>query len=327
MPWLRRLLRLPDRPLQIQEVLKAAEEHLRAVAVEGLKVRYLPVRLSVAVSSDDFRALEPFLGNLRREMRDVVARLAAKPRYAALSPSLEVDLIEAEDLTLGSAPRLHATFPAGERRATWRPDAPRKSSLDGPGAREDAGALFEVVLTVVSGEQTGLQSLFVLCLEPALPAAVLDSWRGISPRITPLRTVLPAQLDASTDMPPDAPSSELHRFYQSGRPELLWAPQGVLLIGRRAELVHWVPSPTPRNLSGRHFALLRATGNALKVVDLNSTNGTYLGGRRLKPFERLVVTPPVMKTIAHRTLTLALIGAALLAAAAAAQGPYVTPIG
>ncbi len=97
MPWLRRLLRLPNRPLQIQEVLKAAEEHLRAVAVEGLKVRYLPVRLSVAVSSDDFRALEPFLGNLRREVQDVVARLAAKPRYAALSPSLEVDLIEAED--------------------------------------------------------------------------------------------------------------------------------------------------------------------------------------------------------------------------------------
>ena len=175
--------------------------------------------------------------------------------------------------------------------------------------------LFEVVLTAVSGEQTGLQSLFLLCLEPALPAVCLDSdaapsrlvlgaageilhqetgqsWRGLAPRISSLQTALPVELDASVDIPPEARSSRLYRFYQPGRPEVLWAPQGVLLIGRRAELVHWVPSPTPRNLSGRHFALLRASGNAIKVMDLNSTNGTYLGGRRLTPFERLVVTPP-----------------------------------
>lgn len=315
MPWLQRLLRLPNRPLQIPEVLKAAEEHLRAVAAEGLKVRYLPVRLSVAVSSDDFRGLEPFLGDLRREMQDVMARLTAKPRYAALSPRLEIDLIEAGDLTLGSAPRLHATFPEREQRATWRPGAPESSPSEPARRNEAAGTLFELVLTTVSGEQTGLQNLFVLCLEPALPAACLDSaaapsrlvpgaggeilheesgepWGGLSPRISPLETVLPAELDASVDIPPEARSSQLYRFYQPGRPEMLWAPQGLLLIGRRAELVHWVPAPTPRNLSGRHFALLRAPGNALKVMDLKSTNGTYLGGRRLTPFERLVVTPP-----------------------------------
>lgn len=300
------------RPLQIPEVLEMAEEHLRVAAMEGLRCRYLPTRLVVAVSREDYGGLEPFAPELQSEMRQALKRASEEPRYMALSRSLEVQLIEAGDLKPGSPPRFYATFPTGDRRADWNPLAKPRSRRKPPG---DPEFLFELVLTAASVEHTGLQSLHVLCLNPVLPTRHLDlgdpearlimapdgqiydetsgkPWPGPEARIENLATAMPVELDGSVDIPLEPQGSKLCRFQRPGRPEILWAPQGLLLVGRRAELVHWIPTAAPRNLSGRHFALLRAAGPTLRLVDLGSTNGTYLAGRRLRPFERVQIAPP-----------------------------------
>lgn len=335
--WLQHILRLPARPLQIPEIVEMAEEHLQAAAMEGLRQRYLPSRLVVAVSVDDYRGLAPFTAELGNEMQRVLERVAEIPRYNALAQRLDVHLIEAGDLKPGSPPRFYAKFPDGDRRAAWDPEAPafhlpspepmpvtlstgvtvstgasQPLAVPGPGLGD---GLFEIVQTAAAVESTGFQSVYVLCLDPALPMRCLDPeaadgrlvfgadgtlrdeaggepWRGLAPQIHELQTAVPVELDGSVDMPPEARRSKLCRFYVPGRVEVLWAPQGLLLVGRRPELVHWVPATAPRNLSGRHFALLRGTAQTLRVVDLGSTNGTYLAGRRLQPFERVQVSPP-----------------------------------
>lgn len=313
--WLKKALRfggIQTRTLQIPEILEAAEEHLRAVALVGPKSRFLPVRLSVAVASADLKGIAPFESELRREMQEVVARLAARPHYKVLAPHLELDLTEAEELPPGSAPRLHATFPKGSRTAFWRA---AKRIKGGTQVEEAVPTVFEAVLTMVSGDATALQSAFVLCLEPRLPARLVQPeaadvslvvtadgkvreletgqpWTGVPVKVSEIDPTLPVELDSSVDLPPDARSSVLYRFYTPGRPEILWAPQGFLVVGRRNDLAHWVPGNAPQNLSGRHFALMRSQGRALRLVDLGSTNGTYLGGRRLHAFERVNLGVP-----------------------------------
>ncbi len=314
--WLKKALRfggIQTRTLQIPEILEAAEEHLRAVALVGPSSRFLPVRLSVAVASADLKGIAPFESELRCEMQDVVARLAARPCFKVLAPHLELDLTEAEELPPGSAPRLHATFPKGSRTASWRPAKRIKAGTQVEEAVRPT--LFEAVLTMVSGEATALQSPFVLCLEPRLPARCVapdaadvslvvsadgtiqeletgKPWTGVAAKVSEIDSALPVELDSSIDLPPEARSSVLYRFYTPGRPEVLWAPQGFLVVGRRGDLAHWVPGNAPQNLSGRHFALVRSQGQALRLVDLGSTNGTYLGGRRLHAFERVAVGVP-----------------------------------
>ncbi len=84
----------------------------------------------------------------------------------------------------------------------------------------------------------------------------------------------------------------VYSFQPPRRRQVLWSPQGVLLIGRKAGMVHWVPSAAPQILSGRHLAFVKAPSGGLRVVDLGSTNGTYLGGRRLGAYEGVMVTLP-----------------------------------
>lgn len=333
--WLQRLLNLPSRPLQIPEILKSAEEHLQVAAMEGLRRRYLPSRLSVAVSSDDYQALVPFVTELRREMQSAFGRTAERPGFEALSPAVEVTLHQASELKLGSPPRFLAGFPPGHVQASWNPGTPfphQAVHLPAPGppagspeaagslrcadtvTRDGGDSVFKLVVTTASAESTGLQTVFTLCLDEALPAGCLEEdatstlvldaqgllryaagqeiWKGLSPRVSELRARVPVELEGSVDIPPEARASKLCRFYRPGRPEVLWAPQGILLVGRAPELVHWVPPGAPPNLSGRHFALLRGNGRTLRVVDLGSTNGTYLAGRRLEPYERVRVAPP-----------------------------------
>jgi hypothetical protein len=309
-----RLGGLQTRTLQIPEILEAVEEHLRAVALVGPKSHFLPIQLSVAVASADLKGIAPFESELRREMHEIVSRLAARPAFKALTPRMEVDLSEAEELLPGSAPRLHATFPKGCRTASWRP-TPR--TLSGTQVEKKAAEtpLFEVVLTAVSGDSTSIQSVFVLCLEPRLPANRVDPdagdgslvvnpegiveelgtdkpWTRVEAKVTEVDSVVPAELDSSVDLPPDASTSVLYRFYVPGRPEVLWAPQGFLVVGRRSNLSHWVPGNPPQNLSGNHFALMRSQGRTLRITDLGSTNGTFLGGRMLHPFERVAIGVP-----------------------------------
>ncbi|MCP4664307.1 MAG: FHA domain-containing protein [bacterium] len=110
--------------------------------------------------------------------------------------------------------------------------------------------------------------------------------------ISELGESLPAGLISSVEGPEDGAPLALYRFLRPGQPDLLWAPRGLLLVGRKSELVHWVPPSPPQNLSGRHLAFLRARGAALRVVDLGSTNGTYVDGRELRAFERVLLALP-----------------------------------
>lgn len=320
--WLRRLQRtsgLGTRTLQIQEILEAAEEHLQAASLPGLKTRFLPTRLSIAVAGADLKGLQPFAANLEEDLRTVLGRLARRPGLQALSESLEVQLIEAGELTPGSAPRFHAAFPEGVRRAVWRPADLRPeaaaTSLT-PGTPDRESPLVEMVLTAIATDRTALQTVFLVSLEPTLAARILvpqrppdevleidadhririvgcgELWLKMEPEISELRESLPAGLISSVEGPEDGAPLALYRFPRPGQPDLLWAPRGLLLVGRKSGLVHWVPPSPPQNLSGRHLAFLRARGAALRVVDLGSTNGTYVDGRPLRPFERVLLTLP-----------------------------------
>ncbi len=123
--WRRRLLKvggLQPRTIQIDEILESAEEHLLAAALPGLNTRFLPTRLTLAVSCEDFESLRPFQDQLIRELRAIVARLSELPDMETLADDLEVRLLEAQDLAAGSAPRLRAGFPPGQEKAVWSPD-------------------------------------------------------------------------------------------------------------------------------------------------------------------------------------------------------------
>jgi len=320
--WLRRLLRtsgLGARTLQIREILEAAEEHLQAASLPGLKTRFLPTRLSIAVAGADLKGLRPFAANLEEDLRAVLGRLARRPGFQALSERLEVQLVEAGELRPGSAPRFQAGFPAGGRRAFWRPEDLRPDAADTPVAQaspEPQAPLVEMVLTATATDRTALQSVFLLCLAPTLAARCLvaqrppdelleidadhririvgsgDPWLKMEPAVSELKESLPAGLISSVEGPEDETPLALYRFLRTDQPDLLWAPRGLLLVGRKSGLVHWVPPSPPQNLSGRHLAFLRARGDALRVVDLGSTNGTFVAGRELRPFERVMLSLP-----------------------------------
>lgn len=317
-----RLAGLHSRALQIPEIVEAAEEHLKIVSLPGISQRYLPCRLAIAVSAADLESLTPFEDDLRRALQNMARKLGQKRTFHALAKVLDIDLSVDQELGEGDAPRFQATFPEGPRQATWQlvPRAKAGKKFRSTTIEKARPVLLEVVLTIADTERTAMQSLFTLCLEPTLPVAAIEAddagsivlrsdggleiletgenWNGVTPQVGHAPNI-PDELEGGFDLPPEIRGSTLYRFFKPGQPEVLWAPQGLILVGRSTDDAHWVPAASPRNLSGRHLALLRAPRNGIRLVDLGSTNGTYVGGRRLRAYERVQVELP--ETIAVGT--------------------------
>jgi hypothetical protein len=76
--------------------------------------------------------------------------------------------------------------------------------------------------------------------------------------------------------------------------------RGLLTMGRAAES-DW---PLPEPQASRFHAELRRYGDQWLVVDLGSTNGTYVGGARLQPHVARALTPGQPVTIGDTTFVL-----------------------
>lgn len=309
------MIRKPaPRPLQLRELVLAVEEHLLAIALPGLAVSYLPTGIRLAVSPFDHSSLAPFEDELREQVRAVQARLAAQPAMRALGPPLAVELVEDATLQAGAPPRILSSFPAGNTVATWRASEPVDSRSAAAPAPEN-GTLLELLLTVTGGSGTARQIALRVGLGPLLPVSEVGSaataegrwleesdsglrclpdgepWNGQAPDpLGPLAEISPPELP--TSIPASALSTRAWRWVLTGRGNLLWAPAGALLIGRRPESAHLVPPGSPANLSARHLALVRTASGEIAAIDFASTNGTFLEGARLLPFRVSTLSLP-----------------------------------
>lgn len=268
--------RRAPRPLQLCEVVAAAEEHLAASALPGLEVSYLPTRLVVGVSADDLRILEPFAERLAADLQAAQRRLAKDGELQLLGDRLEVELRPDEELAIAAPPRFRSSFPVGSRRASWRPAGPSSDAF----FPHETWKRFELVFTAGSRSGTARQQTVEVALAVATPGAgVLEAppARGLPP------VSLPAEALEALGVGAAAVSSPV-LTRREPRGERLEAAGGVVVVGRAPALAHLVPTAAPRNLSGRHLALVRPAAGGLSVVDLGSTNGTHLHGNRLEPF-------------------------------------------
>ncbi len=120
-------------------------------------------------------------------------------------------------------------------------------------------------------------------------AAVLELSR-IPQGSLPNGAALPANLAVASEAPrggpPDLEVSPHTTVF--GRSVLSSASKATVIVGRRPDSDIVLPYP---QVSTRHLAVSRATGGNLLVVDLGSTNGTYIDGRRLLPGHGVAVAP------------------------------------
>lgn len=275
------------RPLQIRELVAAAVEHLEAASRVGLAKRYLPTGLVATVAGGDYRSLAPFGETIAEELRRAYADLGARDGFALLAPGLDVELADGGGTGVGQPPRFASSFPAGESKASWAP-AP---SVAARGPELAHAGFVEIVFTASAGGGTARQSRVVVSLAPELP---------------PKLAARAARAESVASQPPlagapdpearwlAAACAEAHRVSLRGGGALLWAPAGAFVVGRVAALAHVVPEEAPANLSSRHLALARGgeTGESLVAVDLGSTNGTWIGARRLEAWRPTLFALP-----------------------------------
>ena len=298
---LRRLgRRLPDRrPLQIDEVVAATVDGVRTQALAGIRARYLPSGVRIAVSGEDRRYLAAFEAELAREIRRSLGELIDVPgsdRWVAVTEAAGVELVKDPVLEPGAPPRIGLRYPDGVRQASWSAGAAARERL-GPAGGPDRP--LSIVLTTSSGDGTALQEALTVWLGLELPRALVEP--SAAPGET-LRVRHGAVVDATgapvvvdgrplAALPPPAPrrtaclpitwDGPWARLHGAAGP-LIWCPGGVLLLGRDPAAAHLVPTGAPPSVSAAHLALWRHSG-ALMVADLASTNGTRAGDRPLVP--------------------------------------------
>lgn len=316
----RRLLRA-GRVLQIEEVRAAVAEQLEVGALRGLHRRYLPSRIVVEVSAVDHRYLEPFLDRLTGAIRDEAQQRLAGGGWDAAAGPPAVRLDMNRHLRPGAVPRVRLEYPTPVASASWRPSGRRGPTAWGDRSREGATrGLFGLVITAAVDDGTAIQEAVRLHLAPSLPRAVLDpgappgsevAWDGDarrfveSPGDEPVRPesgrleVHPPPVvadSAAASLPAgwDRPWVELKR---PGSDRLLWCPGGALIIGRADETAHLAPEHAGPSLSRCHLALTFSEAGGLGVVDLGSTNGTFVDGERLEPSAPRALALPATLTI------------------------------
>lgn len=189
--------------------------------------------------------------------------------------------------------------------------------------------VLELVATPFAGQGTARQSAIRICLSPELPrelvspggepgegvtvadlgdvdedgaeAALAESLGSKVEKLPPLEGSPSLELEPEMGGAPARldPSGLAFRLRGASSLPVIWAPGGVLILGRDRRRCHWSPSGSPANLSGRHLALLRGEDGGLWVVDLGSTNGSFLDGEALDPLKPCPAALPAALEIGH----------------------------
>lgn len=270
---------LRSRPLQIRELVLAAVEHLEAAALAGLAKRYPPSRLVATVAREDYRSLAPFREAIAGELALAYAALGAREGFELLAPELEIELMDGGAEGTGHPPRFLSEFPQGDAAAHWVP-ARVGNGQPGPAGEGVSGPpALELLLTVCAGGGTARQSKILVVLTPELP----PPFRAFAERAVAVGAVAAVApggpLDENLET---ALAGEVRRIALAGSQSLYWAPAGALSLGRRSGFAHLIPADAPANLSGRHLAFVREASGRLAIVDLGSTNGTFLDGQKIE---------------------------------------------
>lgn len=187
----------------------------------------------------------------------------------------------------------------------------------------------EIVATPFAGQGTARQSAIRICLSSELPmdlvspaaepgrslaladlgdvdeegaeAALAERLGSKVERLPSLDASRPLELEPEMGSAPTRIELSGLAFRLGGASSLpmIWAPGGALVLGRDRRRCHWAPSGAPANLSGRHLALVRGEGGGLWVVDLHSTNGSFLDGESLEPLQPVPAALPASLEIGH----------------------------
>lgn len=270
---------LRSRPLQIRELVLAAVEHLEAAALGGLAKRYPPTRLVATVAREDYRSLAPFRDAIAAELALAYAALGAREGFELLAPELEIELMDGGAEGAGHPPRFLSEFPQGDAAAHWVPAGAGQGQPEPAGAGASGPPALELLLTVSAGGGTARQSKMLVALTPELPFEL----RAFAERGMAVGAIAPIAAGSPLDEKlRTALASEVRRIALAGNESLYWAPAGALSLGRSSGFAHLIPPEAPANLSGRHFAFVREASGRLAAVDLGSTNGTFLDGRRIE---------------------------------------------
>lgn len=241
-------------------------------------------------------------------------RVGGKPASGPRAPSLEPS-------RLGDS-LLDLPLPGGGSRVE-EAEAPEAS----PGA--GLPLALELVATPFAGQGTARQSAIRICLSSELPLdlvspgaepgrfltladlgdgdedgveeALAESLGSKVETLPPLEASQPLDLEPGLGGAPGRLELSGPAFLLRGASSLpvIWAPGGVLVLGRDRRRCHWAPSGAPANLSGRHLALARGADGGLWIVDLHSTNGSHLDGETLDPLQPSPAALPASLEIGH----------------------------
>ena len=148
--------------------------------------------------------------------------------------------------------------------------------------------------TLAVGAGLGLLTLLALALALRRPRQeIIKVVNRVTRRTTPSPPVPPVPVP--TPPPPERAVLVLTGFDRAGHSQRIAVPEqgageaeGGLVIGSHPALVDCVIDDS--TVSRRHARVFVA-GQACQIEDLNSTNGTFVNGRRPAPFERLSIAP------------------------------------
>lgn len=238
-----RAFRTHVQPVELaRKLAKEMDEH-RSVSVSRV---YVPNEYTIYLSSADRQQFASYEGSLVGELQEYLTEHARREAYALLTPP-RVRFTTDEDLAVGE-------FGIATRVAQPEDSVP---SLPAPAA------------------PTPARSVSIPVVPPPVPvppsAPVLDA--------TPSATMIYRPREQATDLPesapPPEPERELVTLTLDGRAHPITSRSVVIGRSRECDL-----RVVDGNASRRHAEVVQE-GATYVVVDLGSTNGTELNGRRI----------------------------------------------
>lgn len=242
-----RAFRTHVQPVELaRKLAKEMDEH-RSVSVSRV---YVPNEYTIYLSSADRQQFAAYEGSLVGELQEYLTEHARREAYALLTPP-RVRFTVDDDLAIGE-------FGIATRVAQPEDGVP---SLPAPAPAAPVGARSVSIPAAAAPV-------------PAAPAAVTAA----APVPEPSTTMVYRQVDAADDAPegtPSEPPRELVTLTLDGRAHPITSPSVVIGRSRECDL-----RVADGNASRRHAEVVQE-GDAYVVVDLGSTNGTELNGRRI----------------------------------------------
>ena len=176
---------------------------------------------------------------------------------------------------------------------------------DAPAIDDEARRQIEAAsrLTLTVGVGLGLLTLLALALALRRPRQeIIKVVTRLTGRPTPSPPVPPVPVPPPPPPPPERAVLVLTGFDRAGHSQRIAVPEqgageaeGGLVIGSHPALVDCVIDDS--TVSRRHARVFveppmpGSAGQDCRIEDLNSTNGTFVNGRRPAPFERVSIAP------------------------------------